>query len=250
MLRFGPPNIEKLKNKQDVQGLIKALSYEKDDTIRISAAGALGQINDLSAIEHLKNLLYDKDEKICRAAAEALANIGICHMEALETLLESKFSNYAVEKLIWLIECEWTGYNSSSENKQKAAKLLGDLGDLKAIEPLINAVHDRDRYVRENALRSLGKYNDERAISALILALTKHHEYVGGSITASHALIEMKNPKTVNFLLDQIKNKDWQFSARMMAIHTLGEIGDTHATVGLEKTYTDPTRTIELGHKL
>ena len=27
---FGPPNVEKLKAKSDIDGLIKALAYEKD----------------------------------------------------------------------------------------------------------------------------------------------------------------------------------------------------------------------------
>ncbi len=38
---FGPPNVEKLKEKRDMNGLIKALSYEKDAYIRLKAAKAL-----------------------------------------------------------------------------------------------------------------------------------------------------------------------------------------------------------------
>ena len=42
---FGPPNIEKLKEKRDVKGLIKALSH-KEWNIRRDAAKALGELND------------------------------------------------------------------------------------------------------------------------------------------------------------------------------------------------------------
>ena len=35
---FGPPNIEKLKEKKNVKGLIKALNYRKDDDVRRGAA--------------------------------------------------------------------------------------------------------------------------------------------------------------------------------------------------------------------
>ena len=35
---FGPPDIEKLKTRRDVQGLIKALEYKKDITISQQAA--------------------------------------------------------------------------------------------------------------------------------------------------------------------------------------------------------------------
>ena len=39
---FGPPNIEKLKEKRDVEGLIKALRH-KDAKIRCDAAEALAR---------------------------------------------------------------------------------------------------------------------------------------------------------------------------------------------------------------
>ena len=41
---LGPPNIEKLKAKHDMQGLIKTLDYQKDAVVRKSAAEALGQV--------------------------------------------------------------------------------------------------------------------------------------------------------------------------------------------------------------
>jgi HEAT repeat protein len=46
MFLFGAPNVQKLSAKRDVQGLIKALGYEKDEQIRHAAALALGQIGD------------------------------------------------------------------------------------------------------------------------------------------------------------------------------------------------------------
>jgi len=43
----GEPNIEKMKAKRDVEGLTKALGYQKDSNVRIAAAKALGQICDI-----------------------------------------------------------------------------------------------------------------------------------------------------------------------------------------------------------
>ena len=40
---FGPPNVEKLKAKGNVKGLIKALDYKKDASVRRAAAKALGK---------------------------------------------------------------------------------------------------------------------------------------------------------------------------------------------------------------
>ena len=42
---FGPPNVEKMEAKGDVEGLIKALEYRKDATVRKSAARALVRID-------------------------------------------------------------------------------------------------------------------------------------------------------------------------------------------------------------
>ena len=50
---FGSPNIEKLKSKRDVKGLIKALGYLKNANIRFKAAQYLGNIADPRAVEPL-----------------------------------------------------------------------------------------------------------------------------------------------------------------------------------------------------
>ena len=54
---FGPPNVEKMKAKNDVQGLIKALSYQKDYSIQINAAKSLGEIGDVRAVDPLIAIL-------------------------------------------------------------------------------------------------------------------------------------------------------------------------------------------------
>src|SRR5690554_3034255 len=58
---FGPPNIEKMKARRDIKGLIKALSYQKDEEIRADAASALGELEEQSAIDPLINTL-ENDE--------------------------------------------------------------------------------------------------------------------------------------------------------------------------------------------
>jgi HEAT repeat protein len=44
MFLFGPPNVEKMKARRDVNGLIKALRYRKDKGVRQAAAEALVKI--------------------------------------------------------------------------------------------------------------------------------------------------------------------------------------------------------------
>lgn len=64
---FGPPNVEKLRAKQDIPGLIKALHYDKDPTIVHAAARALGQAGDPQAIEPLVATLRNEDDTTLRA---------------------------------------------------------------------------------------------------------------------------------------------------------------------------------------
>ena len=73
---FGPPNVEKLKAKRDVKGLIKALGYQKDGHVRNAAAGVLGQIGDTRAVELLIAALKDRDSNVREAAAGALEALG------------------------------------------------------------------------------------------------------------------------------------------------------------------------------
>ena len=76
------PNIEKLKEKEDVEGLIKALEYRKESIkddhvlIRSCAAEALGKIGDERAVEPLIKALQDKAWDVTYTAIEALGDIG------------------------------------------------------------------------------------------------------------------------------------------------------------------------------
>ena len=89
MSLFGSPDVEKLKAKGDVKGLIKALSYKKDQTVRQSAAEALGEMGAMRAVEPLLAALKD-DESIRLSAIKALGQIG--DTRAVETLVTARAS--------------------------------------------------------------------------------------------------------------------------------------------------------------
>ncbi len=81
---FRKPNIEKLKAKNNVEGLIKALRY-KDPGVCDSAASALAQIGE-PAVPALIEALRDENWKVRRSAASALGEIGT--LEATKALEE------------------------------------------------------------------------------------------------------------------------------------------------------------------
>jgi HEAT repeat protein len=150
---FGPPNIENLKAKRDMQGLIKALDYTKDSSVRVAAAEALGEIRDERAIEPLIFLLQDVPENLRLAAFNSLLDIGAP----------------AVESLIRVI-------NTSGQRSIASAIALGAIGDVRAVEPLIAALNYEE--VRPFAVNSLGEIGDTRAIKPIIGVLNSKDDLV------------------------------------------------------------------------
>ncbi len=74
---LGPPNVEKLKARKNIKGLIRALRYEDDSDVRESAAVALGEIGDARAVEPLVESLRDEFIVPVRSTfAAALGEIG------------------------------------------------------------------------------------------------------------------------------------------------------------------------------
>jgi HEAT repeat protein len=132
---FGPPNIEKLREKRDVDGLLKALVH-KDAETRRKAAVALGDLGDAQAVEPLIAALKDEDERVRMAAAYALGKLG--DSRAVEHLLP------ALKHRDWFV-------------RQEAAVVLGELGDPRAVRPLVVAI--RDEYKERG--KFLAKYQSE-----------------------------------------------------------------------------------------
>lgn len=70
------PNVEKMKAKKNIKGLMKALYYQEGE-INIQSAKALGEIGDSSVVEPLIQVLQDNNRNpyLRAAAARALGNI-------------------------------------------------------------------------------------------------------------------------------------------------------------------------------
>ena len=206
---FGPPNVEKLKAKGHVQGLIKALSYEKDWKVRKAAAEALGQIGDNRATEPLVAALKDRDADVRRRAARALEQIGDARaVEPLVATLKDPLyfvrekAAEALESLGWqpgddtqrtlraIARREWKelvglgavaveplvaalkDYNRDIQ--QAAAEALGEIKDARAVEPLAAALKDdNDWNVKKAAAQALGQIGDSQAVELLVVALER-----------------------------------------------------------------------------
>ena len=125
------PNVEKMKAKGDVKGLIKALK-NKDVYIRTAAVETLGKIGDSIAVEPLVQPLQNDVPIVREAAVIALGNIK---------------DSSAVEPLIKAL-------NDKREDILNAvARALGKIGDARAVEPLNKAIKDSKAYLKQQEKR-------------------------------------------------------------------------------------------------
>jgi HEAT repeat protein len=69
------PNVKKMEAKEDIEGLVRALGYKKDPSIRKDAAMALGRIGSHRVTEALKKTLEDEDINVKSAVEMALKKV-------------------------------------------------------------------------------------------------------------------------------------------------------------------------------
>ena len=138
--------IEALGEIQDPRAVdpLIALLSEPNNEIRWEAALALGEIRDPRAIDPLRDVLQDPDRYVRYGAAVALEKLGWPPKNAEE------YAFLLAGKQDW-----------------KALSMLGT----SAVRALSLAAKDPEKSVRVNAVRVLGEIGDEKAIPAIYTAL-------------------------------------------------------------------------------
>src|SRR5213594_2467004 len=105
--------------------------------------------------------------------------------------------------------------------REEAATLLGEFRDPRAVGPLVEALHDEDRAVREAATTALRKIGLPAA-PALIVALQDPNGNVQEAAVA--ILKDVATPEAVEPLIGCLTSKNW--IVRMHAAKALGNLGD------------------------
>ena len=148
--------------------------------------------------------------------------------------------------------------------RQLAAKVLGELGDPRATEPLINALKDldilrtevafslgqmgepavelliralADRETRWGAVTALGAIGDKRAIEHITKFCTSVDSLLRGA--AVIALGRIGGDSAVDTLISVVENEEGNI-IRMSAIEALGEIGGAGAREALIRATSHP----------
>jgi len=254
---FGPPNVEKLKAKKDVDGLLEALAH-RDESVRRSAAEALGDVGDSRTLDPLTAALQDPATPVAAAAAEALgkidgdvvayrlalasSNIRVPALQALASMAR-RGNAAAVEVLVRKLQSHpaTAAFASSALSEigepaigpvvaavadrkidaTVAAALLGRLGGA-GVQALVGALRGDGWWERVSVIDTLREIGDP-AVEPLIAALKD--ETSGIQKSAAKALGELADHRAIEPLVGALADAE----LRGAALDALGDIGDSRA---------------------
>lgn len=215
-----------LANMRETQAIPELLVLLKDpeDEVRIAACNAIGKFQDPSTFDELANVLLD-DQKIevRQAAVKALGNSR--NPAAVSFLMEALRDSFF-----------WFEREQAVRDLLKAIEGMGEL----VVEPLIDALADREVTVRKFAAIILGRLRDARAIEELGMTLYDLHHEV--SLAAAEALAQFGGA-AIGVLGEALRHPE--AGVREHAVIGLGRIQDVRVTSLLIEILTDPDRNVK-----
>lgn len=197
---------------------------DRENEVRIAACVALGGFNDPSTFDELANVALDDPMiEVRQAAVKALGDSK--SPAAIPFLME------ALRDSFWWFERE-----------QSVRVLLNAIEGMgkPVVEPLIEALRDREGTVRKLAAMMLGNLQDTRAIEELGMTLYDLHHEV--SQTAAEALARFGAP-AIDVLAEALIHPE--ASVREHAILGLGRIHDERVIPYLIEMLHDPAREVK-----
>jgi len=148
------------KTKASVPLLVIALT-NTDFITRMLAARALGEIGDVAALEPLSFALRDREFSVRQAADTAMNKI------------DPQWRARPGVGAAAVLASQKAAKDNAPEDRRAALEMLGKTGGNEAIEELILALKDEDRWVRSTAIDSLGRVKNERAVTPLVAMLSQ-----------------------------------------------------------------------------
>ena len=151
-----PPNIEKMKEQGNINGLIKTLSYTKDPQVRANAAKSLSSLEyDKKIIAALFTAMDDNDPVVRKSVLKALGKMGeksnvkalidqLLHAESkthfiiFSGVIDKIYPIVVIKKLSDLL----TSKNETSDVRKMAAHALEMIG-IKPSEDVLSSISER-----------------------------------------------------------------------------------------------------------
>ena len=213
--------LSELGDARAVEPLLEVLNEQSSGLkLQRRAAVALGMLGDARAVEPLVRLLSHDDELVRFAAVSALGELG---------------DSRAVEPLTDLM-------NGQDEDLQEQAVIaLGKLGEVHAVTPIIRLLGNsggwdgslsRGKHLREDVLKVLGKFNEQRAIKALVSLYAGYSEpEVRNVILGLNPLQDktvwqvLRSRATVSTLLSLVSEAEAYSPGMLFMVQTIAERG-------------------------
>lgn len=239
---FGPPDPSALRDQGDTAGLIKALGYKKDASIRQGAAIALGELGSAEALPPLMITLADvkEDFSVRRAAACAVGAIGDRRaVKALALWLPRAGPELRPEVMLALgtlggpeAVAALIPYLSDQEASARlaSAEALSKAGESVAAV-LVDALDDAQPEVRRKIAAGLGQLDDPTAVPALIASLQDDDREV--RLQAAGALAKIGDTRAVEPLLDRLTAQEDYARVQIVCVIGLGDLRDPRAIPAL-----------------
>ena len=221
MSLFGPPNIEQMKAKRDVNGLIKALSYQLKSNdpehrkVRQAASSALGDLGGPQAIEALVGVLGAIHPEEQTNAIFALITVGAPAVGPLSLALQSGDLSVRIG----------------------AATALGGIDSKDGVAPLIQALRQNNTAVRVAAVKSLGKLNDPRACEPLTSLLRDEPKV---QIEVLNVIDKFKDSHALEPLIAELENPNHTGEVKAAMIKTLSGLQDMRAVESIINAFNNP----------
>jgi HEAT repeat protein len=242
------------KDRSAVPALLDAVKGQYF-TVRSRAALALGNIGDTSVVPVLMPLLKDNEAEVRSAACIAIAKF--CDPSTFDDITNILLDDPLIEvrqsaaialgntKHPAAIPFLMEALRDSSwwfEREQAASDLLTAIEKMgtAVVEPLIEALGDKEGTVRRYAAIMLGRLGDPRAIEELGMALYDLHHEVGE--VAAEALVKFGS-KAVDVLIESLSHPE--AAIREHAVAALGKIQDARVAPALIEMLRDPERTVK-----
>ncbi len=220
-----------------VPSLMKALD-DSNRNIAYFAASALGDFRDRMVVKPLVRALSNRSWPVRKSAAESLKRLGALAVEELVRRLgdEDEHVSFWVRKILADVGAEGldiiTGMlrRGNEEEKIYAARALGILKDVRAVDALAEALASGSEWVRLYAAMALGEIGDPRGLDHLIQALG------GGGLPLHPAVMDVFGKfrtLAVPALTALLEDKEAPAAGRAAAARVLGHLKAREAVPAL-----------------
>ena len=209
---------------RSVVPVLLPLLKDTEAEVRSAACVAIASFRDPSTFDDITNVLLDDPIiEVRQSAARALGNTK--HPAAIPFLME------ALRDSSWWFERE-----EAASDLLTAIKKMGPT----VVEPLIEALGDKEGTVRRYAATMLGDMGDVRAVEELGMTLYDLHNEVGKA--AAEALAKFGAP-TVDIFIESLSHPEAEI--RENSVVALSKIQDARVVPVLIEMLRDPARDVQ-----